>query len=187
LKYNKYDRLKIKYVQNNVPLTCYNVNVASGRFYFGKGGALAMREEAGIMTKFSSYVIDDGWNLPYEVMEEIEYRIAEAKSAAYKRVCEEYRHHKGDWLTTEVASIYAAKSWIYRVYEGGQYCGKVREIGTELQERYGVTELEAINILFEHNVADYVNRYYRMKNRISGYVDEQRIWDEVIATYLLAM
>jgi hypothetical protein len=96
-------------------------------------------------------------------------------------------HHKGEWLTTEVASIYAAKSWIYRVYEGGQYCGKVREIGTELQERYGVTELEAINILFEHNVADYVNRYYRMKNRISGYVDEQRICDEVIATYLLAM
>jgi hypothetical protein len=60
-------------------------------------------------------------------------------------------------------------------------------MGMELQEKYGVTEVEAINILFEHNVSDYVDRYYRMKNRISGYVDEQRICDEVIATYLLAM
>jgi hypothetical protein len=146
-----------------------------------------MREEGSIMTKFSSYVIDDGWSLPYEVIEEIEYRIAEAKSVAYKRVCDEHNRHRGDWLTAEVAGLYAAKSWIYRVYEGGQYCGKVREIGTELQERYGVTEIEAINILFEHNVSDYVNRYYRIKNRISDNVDEQRICDEVIAPYLLAM
>ena len=38
-------------------------------------------------------------------------------------------------------------------------------------ELYGVTEFESINILFEHNVNDYVSRYYRMKNRIPNYVD----------------
>lgn len=38
-------------------------------------------------------------------------------------------------------------------------------------ELYEVTEFESINILFEHNVNDYVNRYYRMKNRIPNYVD----------------
>jgi hypothetical protein len=145
------------------------------------------RGEGDVMTKFHSYIVDDGWNLPHEVIEEIEYRIAEARSVAYKRVCEEHNRHRGDWLTAEVASLYPAKSWIYRIYEGNQYCGKVREMGMELQEKYGVTEVEAINILFEHNVSDYVDRYYRMKNRIFGYVDEQRICDEVIATYLLAM
>lgn len=57
----------------------------------------------------------------------------------------------------------------------------------ELQELYGVTEFESINILFEHNVNDYVNRYYRMKNRILNYVDQQGICDEVVQEYLLAM
>jgi hypothetical protein len=146
-----------------------------------------MREERHVTTKFNTYIVDDEWNLPYEVIEEIDYKIAEAKSIAYKRVCDEHKRHKGEWLTADVARLYAAKSWIYRVYEGDQYCGKVREIGIELQEQYGVTEIEAINILFEHNVSDYVNRYYRIKNRISDNVDEQRICDEVITPYLLAM
>lgn len=146
-----------------------------------------MRELSRIVTKYRSYVIDDGWNLPYEVIEEIEYRIAEAKEDAYHRVFEEYKRHKGGWLTAEVARKYAAKSWIYRVVEENQYCGKVREIARELQEQYGVTELESINIIFEHNVSDYVNRYYRMKNRIPNYVDQQKICDEVINEYMLAM
>jgi hypothetical protein len=34
------------YVQKNVPLTCYNANVTSGRlFYFEKGGVVALRGE----------------------------------------------------------------------------------------------------------------------------------------------
>jgi hypothetical protein len=45
----------------------------------------------------------------------------------------------------------------------------------ELQELYGVTELESINILFGYNVNDYVNRYYRMKNKIPNYVNQQEI------------
>lgn len=146
-----------------------------------------MRENSRVTTRFNTYVVDDGWNLPYEVIEEIEYRIAEARISAYKRVCDEHNRHRGRWLTTEIAEQYAAKSWVYRVCEGNQYCGKVREIGEELQELYGVTEIEAINILFEHNVVDYVNRYYRMKNKIPVYVDEQQICDEVVSLYLLAM
>ena len=62
-----------------------------------------------------------------------------------------------------------------------------REIAKELQELYGVTEFESINILFEHHVDDYVNRYYRMKNRIPNYVNQQGICDEVVQEYLLAM
>ena len=55
-------------------------------------------------------------------------------------------------------------SWIYRVQNGNQYIGKVREIGEELRRLYGVTEIEARNILFERNVSDYVNKYDRIRN-----------------------
>ena len=146
-----------------------------------------MREQSRIITQYKSYIIDDGWNLPYEVIEEIEYRISEAKADAYRRVCEEHNRHKGGWLTAEIARKYAAKSWIYRVAEENQFRGKVREIAKELQELYRVTEFESINILFEHHVDDYVNRYYRMKNRIPNYVNQQGICDEVVQEYLLAM
>lgn len=71
-----------------------------------------MRELARIVTQYRSYVIDDGWDFPYEVIEEIEYRIAEVWKDAYRRVCEEHNRHKGG-LTTEVAMKYATKSWIY--------------------------------------------------------------------------
>lgn len=54
-----------------------------------------MRELARIVTQYRSYVIDDGWNLPYEVIEEIEYRIAEVWKDAYRRVCEEHNRYKG--------------------------------------------------------------------------------------------
>lgn len=45
-----------------------------------------MRDTSSVKTVFNSYVVDDGWNLPYEVMEEIEFRIAEAKSVAMERI-----------------------------------------------------------------------------------------------------
>lgn len=146
-----------------------------------------VRETSSVKTVFNSYVVDDGWNLPYEVMEEIEFRIAEAKSVAMERIKKAHQQHKGMWLTSEVARKYAAKSWVFRVIESNQYCGKVREIGEELQLLYGVTELEAINILFEHNVDDYVNKYYRIQHLIPNNVNQQGICDEVAYEYLLAM
>jgi hypothetical protein len=47
-----------------------------------------------------------------------------------------------------------------------QYIGKVKEIGEELRRLYGLTELEARNILFERNVSEYVNKYDRIRNLI---------------------
>lgn len=152
-----------------------------------EGKVLNMREKTNTRTVFNSYVVDDGWNLPYEVIEEIEFRIAEAKSIATERVEKAHQQHKGMWLTSDVARKYAAKSWIYRVIESNQYCGKVREIGEELQHLYGVTELEAINILFENNVDDYVNKYYRIQHLIPNYVNQQNICDEIANEYLMAI
>lgn len=133
--------------------------------------------------KFNSYVIDDGWNLPKEVLEEIEYKVVSAKNAALRKVVAANKAHKGLWLTQSVVDQYQAKSWVYRVLEDNQYCGMVRQIGQELQEKYGVTELEAINILNGHNVKDYLNKYYRIRHKIPAEVNEQRICDMVVSDY----
>ena len=137
-------------------------------------------------TSFYSYVVDDGWNLPYEVIEEINYRIARSQKEAYRDVLKQNRQHKGEWLTMDVANKYADEAWFYIVKNDGQYICEVREFGKELQDKYGVTELEAINILFENNVDDYVEKYYRIRNLIPVSVDQQRICDMVVAEYLFA-
>ncbi|MCR5356894.1 MAG: hypothetical protein K6E63_05760 [Lachnospiraceae bacterium] len=84
----------------------------------------------------------------------------------YKEVYRQNRDHKGLWLTLDVAREYAARSRIYRAENGNQYSGKVREIGEELRKLYGLTDIEARNILFGQNVVDYVNKYNRIRNMI---------------------
>ena len=138
-------------------------------------------------TVYNTYVIDDGWNLPYEVIEEIDLRIANSRRMVYEEVLRQHAQHKGEWLTAEIACEYGAKAWVYRVLSGNQCIGKLREFGKELQERYGVTEIEAINILFERNVADYVNKYYRMQHLIPRRIDQQEICDTVAQEYLAAV
>lgn len=136
-----------------------------------------------VITKFNVWVYDDGWNLPHEVVEEIEYRIVEARSSAVKRVNEAHDKHKGDWLTMEIAKEYAARAWLCRKIGRSLYVGEIRNLGMELQKLYGVTELEAINILFEHNVNDYVNKYYRIQNRIPDIINPQFICDVIVDEY----
>lgn len=65
----------------------------------------------------------------------------------------------------------------------------VRKIGEKLQEEYGVTELEAFNILLENtsNIKDYLTKYYNMEHMIPTYVDEQQICDSVVEEYMYAV
>lgn len=142
------------------------------------------REEMGGRTIYKSYVIDDGWNLPVEVVEAIDLRVQMAWKDAYRRVCREHKLHRGGWLTEDVVRKFQAKSWIYRELYDHQYIAEVREIGQELQEEYGVTELEAINILNGHNVEDYLNKYDRIQHKIPLMVDEQAICDEIVGEYM---
>ena len=137
-------------------------------------------------TSFYSYIVDDGWNLPYEVIEEIKYKIARSQKEAFMDVLKQNKQHKGKWLTMDVANKYADEAWFYIVKNDGQYIREVREFGKELQDKYGVTELEAVNILFENNVGDYVEKYYRIRNLIPVDVDQQKICDMVVAEYLFA-
>lgn len=142
------------------------------------------REDRGYKTIYRSYVIDDGWNLPIEIVDAIDLKIKKAWKDAYLQVCRENAAHKGAWLTKEIADKYAAGSLVWRVLSGGQYIGKVREIGEELQRKYGVTELEAINIMNEKHVSDYLNKYYRIQHKIPLEVNEQTICDDVVNEYL---
>lgn len=143
-----------------------------------------MREEFMDRTRYVRYVVDDGWNPPREIIEMIELRIAEAKDAAMNRVRRLNKKHRGEWLTKEVIHEYAAKALIYRVLSDNQYIGKVRELGRELQEKYGVTEQEAINIVLENKTENYAYKYYKIKNLIPDYVDEQYICDSVREEYM---
>lgn len=87
------------------------------------------------------------------------------KQDAIDLVNEQHRNHKGKWLTAEVVEAYQKR---VRLLEGTScgMTGKKYELMLELMEEYGVTQLEATNILNGFHVADYVNKYYRIQNKI---------------------
>lgn len=142
------------------------------------------REVMGFGTRFNSHVVDDGWNLPVEIVEAIDLRVQKAWQDAYKNVCREHSMHQGGWLTADVVRKFEAKSWIYRELYGHQYIAEIRKFAEELQNEYGVTELEAVNILYGCNVKDYLNKYYRIQHKIPLMVDVQAVRDEVIMEYM---
>lgn len=139
---------------------------------------------------YKKYIIDDGWSedMPLEVIDVIELRVQMARSEAVRRVYDENRNHKGGWLDEEVARKYSEAALIPLVSSGGQYIGRVRELGKDLQEKYGVTEIEAINILNDtENVEDYINKYYRIKNCIPSRIDEEAIRNQTLEELRLAV
>lgn len=143
------------------------------------------REQARLAreARFISHVVDDGWNLPTEVVEEITLRVIEAYDDALLTVRIENMNHKGRWLTMEAAKKYEMKSWVWRCIYENQYIGKLAEIRRELMENYGVTELEAVNILNGRNVKDYVAKYDRIRNMIPVGVNVEQIVNEVRREY----
>ncbi len=52
-----------------------------------------MREKNGIPARFNTYVVDDGWNLPYEETEETDLQIVGSELEAYADVCRQNRSH----------------------------------------------------------------------------------------------
>lgn len=134
-------------------------------------------------SRFISHIVDDGWNLPYEVVEEIKLRIARAYESAFQRVCQENYRHKGDWLTKDVADFYSKKGSILLLIEGGQNVRTVRQTVNELIEKYGVTEVEALNILKGCHVNEYISKYDRIRRMIPMSVDEDRIMRQVRFEY----
>lgn len=80
-----------------------------------------------------------------------------------ERLINEQRKHKGQWLTKEAVDYY---------YEQAQKCsgndlqdiGQRRQLRKELQERFGLLEIEAVNILSGVHGAFYVEKYNRIRN-----------------------
>ena len=94
------------------------------------------------------------------------------KQDALDLVNEQHRLHRGKWLTFEGAEQYRKRAFALRnpTYE---IKGKMYELMSELMEEYGVTQVEAINILNGYHIADYVNKYQRIQNLIPLDVKEK--------------
>lgn len=76
-----------------------------------------------------------------------------------EHVRKEKASHKGEWLTLEVANEYLLKARTLPS-QSPLDIGDRRKLRIELQERYGLLEIEATNILNGFGISDYVNKYY---------------------------
>lgn len=83
---------------------------------------------------------------------------------AQLRIDEENANHKGEWLTQEVCEKYREEAASINEFDP-QDVRRHRELRWELQEKYGLTEVEAINILNGNNISDYLVKYRRIMNR----------------------
>ena len=69
-----------------------------------------------------------------------------ASDKELERLLNEKNKHKGEWLTYEVCNYYREKAKKYNKVNS-QDAGLKRELRLELQNRYGLLDIEAINIL----------------------------------------
>ena len=76
----------------------------------------------------------------------------------YEYLKKEYASHKGDWLTDSVCMEYRRQAKAMNGF-GNQDIGEKRKLREELQERYGLLETEAINILDGVRSRDYIEKY----------------------------
>lgn len=152
------------------------------------------REKRNEILGYIYKLVDDGWVIPgideegsgklEEIIETIEATIAWTSQTAMNRLAKERKKHKGAWLTRDVVEYYSMKAKLFRPQTRNQYIGRLKELGNELQEKYGVTEIEAINILFEHNTEDYINKYYQMEHLVPECPSYETICEDVVRSKL---
>lgn len=90
------------------------------------------------------------------------------KDPYVEHVEKQHAYHVGHgykWLTEEVAENYQ-KKYKTLLQNGVSELDASWELGAELQANYGVTRIEAMNILKGYYVKDYVNRYERIRKLI---------------------
>ena len=132
-----------------------------------------------------THILDDGWTdgeekEPKEITEVIDLVVQKTYQENLKEVMRAHKRHQGKlWLTKEAAEYYQTVSWVWRVLYDNQYIKEVRHYGKEFQDRYGVTEMEAINIMNGCNVDYYLNKYYRIEHCIPRNVSRKHIEEEL--------
>ena len=80
-----------------------------------------------------------------------------------ERLLHERSKHHGEWLTEDAVREYRARAKEFTTLQG-QDIGKRRELRREFQKRYGLLEIEAINILNGYYASFYIEKYARIKN-----------------------
>ena len=75
------------------------------------------------------------------------------KQDAIDLVQEQHRLHKEKWLTWEVAEKYHRRACALKM-PTNEIKGETRELMLELMREYGVTQLEAVNILQGYHIAE---------------------------------
>lgn len=80
-----------------------------------------------------------------------------------ERLVNEKNKHKGEWLTEEAVAYYQEKA--KNVSQSNhQDIGAKHALRQELQERFGLLEIEAINILNGFYARFYIEKYKRIKD-----------------------
>lgn len=79
-----------------------------------------------------------------------------------ERLTNEKNKHKGDWLTDEAVAYYQKKAKNFSQLSH-QDVGAKRALRHELQERFGLLEIEAINIINGFYAKYYIEKYRRIK------------------------
>lgn len=92
------------------------------------------------------------------------------KDKELERLMNEHEKHTGLWLTAEAVAEYQKRARRVSTI-GDQDIGARRALRQELQEKYGLLEIEAINILNGFHGAFYVEKYRRIQNCIPWNTD----------------
>jgi len=99
--------------------------------------------------------------------------MTKAEEKEMQRLLNERDKHKGEWLTMEAVAAYQKQAARLSV-PGGQDIGARRQLRKKFQERYGLLEIEAINILNGFHAAFYVEKYRRIQNVIPWQSDPNK-------------
>lgn len=100
--------------------------------------------------------------------------MTKAEERELQRLLNERDKHRGSWLTADVVADYQKRA--AKLPSGsGQDVGTRRILRKELQEKYGLLEIEAINILNGFHAAFYVEKYYRIRNCLPWQGDSDKV------------
>ncbi len=81
--------------------------------------------------------------------------------------------HGFEWLTYDIANRYYKKASEAKT-PTNEMVGRLLELRDELVHKYGITEIEAINILYGYHISEYVEKYHRICNLIPVKTDTKK-------------
>ncbi len=112
------------------------------------------------MSKYIDDIIDDYNKFDHD---DDEYKNWSKLEKKIILMIKKHDAHRGEWLTEYDAKEYCEKARVLSSLDS-QDIGARRELRIELQEQFGLTQVEAINILNGCHIDDYVTKYDHIKN-----------------------